>query len=104
MQFDVYKNKNAASKERFPYLLDVQADLLQSLETRVVVPLAPKEAYASKTLTLLMPHITVKGKEYVAVTAQMAGIAKRNLGNLVENVADKRQEIIAAIDFLVTGV
>ena len=40
MQFDVYHNKNAASKGRFPYLLDVQTELLDSLETRVVVPLA----------------------------------------------------------------
>lgn len=40
-QFDVHRNRNPASRGRFPLLLDVQADLLESLGTRVVVSLAP---------------------------------------------------------------
>jgi toxin CcdB len=39
-QFTVHKNKNPKSKSAFPYLLDVQSDLLADLQTRVVVPLA----------------------------------------------------------------
>lgn len=104
MQFDVYKNKNAASKGRFPLLLDAQADLLSGLETRMVIPLAPKATFAEKTLTVLMPTLTVQGKEYVAVTAQMAGIAKRDLGSYVVNISEHRQAIIAAIDLLFTGI
>ena len=38
-QFDVYLNPNAATRKIIPYLLDVQADLLDTLSTRVVVPL-----------------------------------------------------------------
>lgn len=104
MQFDVYKNKNAASKDRFPYLLDMQAGLLDALETRVVVPLTSKDDYQGKILSTLMPILEVKGKEYVALTPQMAGVAKRELGGYVENLAEKRPEIIAAIDFLFTGI
>jgi hypothetical protein len=33
-QFDVYRNPNAATRERMPYLLDVQPDLLDALATR----------------------------------------------------------------------
>ena len=38
-QFDVYLNPNADTSKAIPYLLDVQADLLDRLATRVVVPL-----------------------------------------------------------------
>ena len=38
-QFTVYRNKNPRSRATFPYLLDVQSDLLDGLQTRVVIPL-----------------------------------------------------------------
>ena len=104
MQFDVFENHNATSKKRFPFLLDVQARLLDDLETRVVVPLAAKELFAGKILTRLMPIVEIRGKEHVAVTPQMSGIAKRELGDCVANLAPARPEIIAALDFLFTGV
>ena len=104
MQFDVYRNHNAVSKKRFPFLLDVQAGLLEDLDTRVVVPLAAKELFAGKILTHLMPVFKVKGKDHVAVTPQMAVIAKRELGSCVGNLAEARHEIIAALDFLFAGV
>lgn len=104
MQYDVYKNRNAANNKRYPFLLDVQAELLEGLDTRVVVPLAARELFAGKILTRLMPLFKLKGKELVAVTPQMAGIAKRDLGDCVGNLGQARQEIIAALDFLLTGV
>lgn len=42
-QFDVYINPNTATRKVIPYLLDVQADLLDTLTTRVVVPLIKAE-------------------------------------------------------------
>ena len=38
-QFDVYRNSSLDTRERIPYLLDIQHDLLSGLATRVVVPL-----------------------------------------------------------------
>lgn len=35
-QFTVYRNKNAGSKATFPFLVDVQSDLLEDLHARVV--------------------------------------------------------------------
>lgn len=104
MQFDVYRNENPASRERFPLLVDVQADLLTDLETRVAIPLAPEAAYASKVLRGLMPVVRIKGKTYVVVTSLMAGIPRRALGSKVANVSDYREELIAALDLLLTGV
>ena len=41
---EVHGNPNPASRDRIPFLLEIQADLLASLGTRVVVPLYRKEA------------------------------------------------------------
>lgn len=104
MQFDVYQNKNTTTSQRFPYLLDVQASLLQSLQTRVVVPLAPKKAFEKKVITRLMPILEIQGEEYVAVMPQIAGIPARELQNPITNASLFRAEIIAALDLLITGV
>ncbi len=104
MQFDVYRNSNASSRARFPYLLDVQADLLDSLATRVVVPLSFESDAGDKILTQLMPILPVQGESHVAVTPQMAGVSARELSEPVENLSRFRTEILAALDLLITGV
>jgi toxin CcdB len=103
-QFDIHRNRNAASRGRFPLLLDVQAELLEPLATRVVVPLAPASAARGKTLQTLMPVMRVDGKDYVAVVPQLAGVAAAELGPVVANVASERTAIVAAFDLLVTGI
>ena len=104
MQFDVFKNTNASTKSRFPYLLDVQADLLNSLETRVVIPLSVESEAKDMVLSQLTPILTVKGKKHVAITPQMAGIPARELAVQIENLSQFRAEIVAALDLLLTGV
>ena len=104
MQFDVYKNTNPASQSQFPLLLDVQADLLSNLETRMVIPLEPARLAAGRTVKCLMPRIKVKGKQYIALTNEMAGVPRRALGEQVENIAELRADVIRALDLLFTGI
>jgi len=40
-RFDVRANLNRSSRERVPYLLELQTDLLAGLATRLVAPLVP---------------------------------------------------------------
>lgn len=103
-QFSVYKNKNAASKARYPLLLDVQSQLLDSLETRMVVPLAPASDYKGKAMTTLTPSFEIDQGSYVMLTPQMAGIARKELGVEVADLSHHRLDIISAIDFLITGI
>jgi toxin CcdB len=98
-QFAVYKNRNEATRGRFPLLLDVQSDLLEPLNTRVIVPLSPARA-----MQALTPNITVAGKEYLMVTPQLAGISVRELGTLVDSAPSERAKIIGALDLLITGI
>lgn len=102
-QFDVYLNPNAATRKSIPYLLDVQADLLDTLATRVVVPLilAEEMGLAAKHLN---PQFKIKGVAVVMSTAELAGVPTRSLGDKIATLKSKRDEIIAALDMLFTGI
>lgn len=102
-QFDVYLNSNTHTRDVIPYLLDIQADLLDRLSTRVVVPLVVAEemALAAKHLN---PQFKIKGAAVVMSTAELAGIPNRALGDKVATLKNKRDEIIAALDLLFTGI
>ena len=79
-QFTVYKNKNPQTRSAVPFLLDVQNDLLNDLETRVVVPLCPASAMKGKPLRGLTPILEIGAESYVMLTPQMAGIPRSELG------------------------
>ncbi|MFZ5698964.1 MAG: CcdB family protein [Pseudomonadota bacterium] len=103
-QFAVHKNTNAATKAAVPFLLDVQSDLIAELSTRVVVPLYTAAAMKGKTLKTLTPMFEIEGKQYVMMTPQLAGIAKKQLGAQVSDLSAQRDDIIAALDLLITGI
>jgi toxin CcdB len=52
----------------------------------------------------LTPVVDVEGHKYLMLTPQLAGIAVNDLGAEVGSVASSRDEIVAALDFLVTGI
>ena len=102
-QFTVYRNKNPRSKSTYPLLVDIQSDLLEDLLTRVVIPLTKAVALTKKQLTHLTPALAFDGEEYVLMTPQLAGVARTDLGAAVGSLANERQRIVAAMDFLLTG-
>lgn len=101
-QFDVYENANPETQQLIPYLLDVQADVLADLTTRVVVPLIPVSLFG-KAAKHLNPEFMVKQTSVVMSTAELAGVSTRILGDKVCSLKENRDEIIAALDFLLTG-
>jgi len=98
-QFDVYQNTNSESNQLFPYLLNIQHDLLSTLKTRVVVPLCRDK----NPITHLNPHFLIEDTTVFMSTADMAGIPLSACGEIVTNLEEKRSEIINALDFLVSG-
>lgn len=103
-QFGVHRNPNPQTKGQVPFLLDVQSDLLADLGTRVVVPLCPASAMKGKLVKTLMPLLPIDGKSYAMLTPQLAGIERRQMGAEVADLAGHRNEIIAALDLLFTGI
>jgi toxin CcdB len=101
-QFDVYENPNPETAQVFPYLLDVQADLLDNFPTRVVVPLVGI-SMLNRVATELNPQFDIEGAQMFMLTAQVAGVPVRALGAKVCSLKDRRFEILAALDFLFVG-
>lgn len=103
-QFTLYRNRNSATRARFPLLLDAQSDLLNPLATHVVIPLGPATAAGSKSMDVLAPTVHFEGQAYVLLTPQLAGIDARELGPAAGDLAASRDVIIAALDLLITGI
>lgn len=102
-QFTVYENPNSDSKSSIPYLLNVQNDLLNNLNTRVVVPMCYSSSMNNKQLEYVSPVFKIKGRNCIMLTPQLAGIPIANLGQPVVNLTEFRSDIIAALDFLIIG-
>ena len=101
-RFDVCLNPNPDSVAAVPYLLEVQSDLLESVNTRVVVPLALLSE-RGQPAKYLNPRFEIEGVQVVMVTEQIAGIPKRALGKNVLSLEVQRDQILDAIDFLFRG-
>jgi toxin CcdB len=102
-QFDVYRNPTAAEDDGFPYLLNVQSNLLAHLNLRVVVPLVRADV-VDHPLPRLNPRFVVDGQNLVMATTLIGGLPTRLLRRPIANISDQRSEIIGAIDMLITGV
>ncbi len=99
-RFDVYR---FASKT-VPLVIDVQADLLDDLASRVVVPLIPLSKAANEVLPRLKPTLLIQEDTYVMMTTDIAALPAYRLGKVVTNIEDKhRDDITAALDFLFQG-
>jgi toxin CcdB len=103
-QFAVHRNQHAQTKVRFPLLLDIQANFLEELATRIVIPLAPQAAWKNQKMDKLTPVVQVDGKHYIVVTPQLSAIARKELGPVVADFSGDRLEFIGALDFLISGI
>ena len=104
MQFDIYANRNKDTNKVYPFFIDVQNDLLDSLNSRIVVPLTPRQSVTNPYPENLCPQIELDNKHYLILSHQITSISVNMLKKQIGSVAEKRDEIIAAIDFLVTGI
>lgn len=102
-QYTVYRNKNPRSRAIYPLLVDVQSDLLDDLQTRVVIPLSKAAALSKKPVSQLTPVLVFEQTSYVLMTPQLAGIARSELGPAAGSLTRSRDLILAAMDFLLTG-
>jgi toxin CcdB len=102
-RFAVYQNRNPHSFGSFPLLVDVQSELLEDLETRVVIPLARAAAFSDFPLRYVMPTVAVEGKAYVLMTPQLTGLSRVTLGPVRGSLETHAREIFVASDMLLKG-
>ena len=103
-QFDVYANADPTSRARIPYVVVLQSDLLHAIENHVVAPLRLKKDKSIVPLVRLNPLITIDGKEYLMRVQDIATVPRRLLKKPITNLSPQRDEILAALDLLFTGL
>lgn len=94
-RFDLYRDGRN-------FLLDVQADTLVDLNTRVVVPVRRPDA-APAPAHRLNPIFEIDGQRYVMVTQFIAAVPESELRPATGNLAKHRDTITAALDMLFQG-
>jgi toxin CcdB len=97
-RFAVYARPGGAAG----YVLDVQADVLSGLNTRIVVPLL-RVADAPIPAKRLNPVFEIGTEPHVMVTQFMAAIPRTLLRNPVTTLDDRNSEIMAALDMVLVG-
>jgi toxin CcdB len=98
--FDVYRN---ARSKRLPFVVDVQANFLSRLTTRVVIPLTPLGSYGARPITRLHPVLTVDEVPHVLLTNELAAVPASSLRTPFASLRNERATVIRALDLLFTG-
>lgn len=83
-------------------LLDVQSNLFDNLSTRVVIPLLPASV-TPPSISRLHPVLTIDGVPYVLATHLISAVPREVLSRQRGSLADRRDEITAALDMLFQG-
>jgi len=84
------------------FLLDIQHDMFDYLDTRVVVPLMPVKGNPP-AVKRLYPIFDIEGRPMLMATPLMSAIRAHQLKKPVANLSSYRDEIVAAVDFLQQG-
>ena len=82
--------------------IDLQANLLDDLPSRVMVPLHPVQEL-SWSISRLNPRFSIEGEAYVMATQRMASIPTTELGSDIADLTADSDRIVAAVDFLFQG-
>lgn len=82
--------------------MDVQTDLLDGLNSRVVVPLLPVND-APKPAERLNPSFVINGHHVVMVTQFLAAVPVSILLQPVDNISDRFADVTNALDMVFQG-
>jgi toxin CcdB len=98
-QFDIYLNENQSTNGRTPYLLDIQNDILKSLNTRVVIPMV-RDIKDVKGLT---KEFIINDEKVYLTTSQIGTVHLFELKTKILSCIEEKDEIKNSLDFLIYG-
>ena len=83
-------------------VVDVQADLLDHMPTRVVIPVEPADGSQFR-IDRLHPMLNIDGRPFILVTHLMAPVPASALKEPAFDVTGERDAITSALDMLFFG-
>ena len=98
-RLDVWRT--SASRTR-GYLLEIQSDLHQLLDTRVVIPLLPRGTIGALN-ALLNPGFEIEGQTWFLATQSIGTVRGSRLATKVCGLHEHEGAVIKAIDHLLLG-
>lgn len=98
-RFDVYPHPDVAMRATTPFLVDVQNNFIDRMESRVVIPMRHAATFGPR-MRDLNPMFEISGKDVVLDTAALAAIPATGLKKPVASLLAQREDIVAALDTL----
>ncbi|MGV3492505.1 MAG: CcdB family protein [Ramlibacter sp.] len=98
-RFDVFRHPDAQLRKSTPYLLDVQNDYIDSLDTRVVLPLRAARL-SGPPMRDLNPGFEIEGVAVVLDTPAIGAFPVAELRQLVASLRPQSELIVNALDTL----
>jgi toxin CcdB len=95
-RFDLYQSRSLR------LYLDVQSNYVDDFGRRVVIPLL-LVAKAPPPIPRLHPIVRVEASDFIVVTHRISSVERRKLGAVVGTLSHHQDEIIRALDVLLTG-
>jgi toxin CcdB len=86
------------------YVVDVQSRMLEGLATRVVIPLIPTASAPRIPMKTLNPALSFEGGDFVLMTQNVASIPVAQLGLTLGTLPIQSDQIVRAIDALLSGI
>ncbi|AHG20272.1 plasmid maintenance protein CcdB [Chania multitudinisentens RB-25] len=104
-QFDVYRNPSAKTNKLWPLYMIIQNDYFDELTARIIVPLVSKKEL-SLNQKRITPQIVINNESFYifAPAITFLDIKKINKSDFICNIALSRDEIISALDAIITNV
>ena len=103
-QFDVYKNPSRTTQKAYPFIVDIQHELISDIATRMVIPLGKLSHFKNEQMRGLTPEISYEGEKLLLLTPQIASIPVTLLKKPIGSLSHFRDDIISSLDFATTGI
>jgi toxin CcdB len=100
-EFDVHRN-TGRHRDAIPFVVVVQSSQFDDYRRRVVVPLVRKSAVGELSHESFNPTFKIRGTPVVLHPLEIVSVPLKQLGNVVESLSHEGQQIIAALDGLLS--
>lgn len=100
-QFDVHRNPGR-HRDTIPFVVIVQSTLYDDYRRRVVVPLVRESALGKVANPRFNPTFRIEGQSVVLHPLEIVSVARENLGERVDSLHAVADQIVAALDELLT--
>ena len=103
-QWDVYPNPSSRSRDRLPYVVDIQSNLLDPLPTRMVMPLSRSSVARGDLPPRLAPEFTIRGETLLLKAHEASHLLSRDLRRPVTSLRDQAHRLVDAFDAVISGI